>query len=101
MYYIIYKDKLKQGKTMEDFTNWLRKYMPIQNDWGAKDFDVYKSLYGPSDVFYVRYSVESLDNWNNGLQSPMGKRLIEAISDVIEISRVEVSIMEKIEIEII
>lgn len=51
MYYIIYKDKLKQGKTMEDFTNWLREYMPIQNDWGAKDFDVYKPLYGPSDVF--------------------------------------------------
>jgi hypothetical protein len=101
MYYVIYKDKLKQGKTMEDFKNWLRKYMPIQNDWGAIDFDVYKPIYGQSDVFYVRYSVESLDKWNNGLASPMGKRLIEAISDVIEISRVEVSIMEKIEIEII
>jgi len=101
MYYIIYKDKLKQGKTIEDFTNWLREYMPIQNDWGAIDFDVYKPLYGSSDIFYVKYSVESLDKWNNGLQSPMGKRLIEAISDVIEISKVEVNIMEKVNVEII
>jgi hypothetical protein len=101
MYYVIYKDKLKQGKTMENFKNWLREYMPIQNDWGAKDFDVYKPLYGSSDIFYVKYTVESLDKWNNGLASPMGKRLIEAISEVIDISKVEVSIMEKVDIEMI
>jgi hypothetical protein len=101
MYYVIYKDKLKQGKTMENFKNWLREYMPIQNDWGAKDFDVYKPLYGSSDIFYVKYTVESLDKWNNGLASPMGKRLIEAISEVIDVSKVEVSIMEKVDIEMI
>jgi hypothetical protein len=101
MYYIIYKDRLKQGKTIKDFENWLRDYMPIQNDWGAIDFDIYKPLYGSADVFYVKYTVESLDKWNSGLASPMGARLITAISEIIEIPKVEVNIMERVEVKII
>ena len=97
MYYIIYKDRLKEGKSMEDFKNWLREYMPIQREWGAKDFNVYKPLYGESNVFYVRYTVESLDKWKKGLESSMGKRLIEAINRIIDVAHVEVEVMEKID----
>ena len=98
MYYIIYKDKLKEGKTIDDFKAWLNEFMPIQREWGAKDYDVYKPLYGEANIFYVRYTVESLDKWKKGLESDMGKALIEAISKIIDIAHVEVEVMEKIDI---
>ncbi|MGQ9844627.1 MAG: hypothetical protein ACUVQN_00195 [Caldisericia bacterium] len=98
MYYVIYRDRLKEGKTLDDFKKWLDEFMPIQKEWGAIDYNVYKPLYGEANIFYVRYTVESLDKWKKGLESPLGKALIDAISKIIDIAHVDVEVMEKIEI---
>jgi len=96
MYVILYRDQLLPGKKMSDFKEWLKKHFPIHQKWGAKDVKVLMPLYEETGLFYVTYSFESLDKWNEGLTSDEGERILESLGKVIDLSKTTCSVMVNI-----
>lgn len=92
MYYVIYMDVLREGKTLKDLKALLEEKWSVHEGWGAKKMDVYTPLYGEAGVVYVRYELESLDEWNKGITSKEGEELVKDLDKVIDVKQTYIEV---------
>ena len=92
MYYITYKNVLKQNKDQHDFKRWLHDYWPIQQSWGATSFKLWNSTQNDSHILFLRYTVKNIDKWNQKAMSNEAWALNEALSKIVDIDQMSMKI---------
>ncbi|MEA1928936.1 MAG: hypothetical protein U9N73_12090 [Candidatus Auribacterota bacterium] len=96
MYFIIYKYVLKQGRTMDQVTNWMRNHEATQAKWGAIEADFYRLAPAQTSVFFARYKVKSIDRWTEGLKNPASFNLLRELAALVDFEKTESWIFEEI-----
>ncbi len=96
-YTIIYQDPLLPGKTMDDLLEWVKSHLHLHRIWGAKEVTVHQILFSEGGTFQTHYQVDSLDRWNDGMQSEAGQQAIGVdLGKIVDLSRVEVQVLSNI-----
>ena len=96
MYFVTYRNVLQQGKTFEDYRKgFTHVWQTLRREWGATHIEMYRPLYDESGAFYSRYTIQSLDTWNENLQSPRFAEMLRHLGSILDLtqSQVEVSVV--------
>lgn len=96
MYVVSYRDEMLPGKGIEDLKAFVKKYWKTQQRWGAKSYRILMPLFSETNVYIVEYDVESLDEWNEGLQKE-GAKLLSDLAKIVEIEAVVSQAFVKLE----
>lgn len=96
-YTIIYRDTLLPGVGMEDLLEWVKGNLHLHRIWGAKEVTVHKLLFNESGTFQIHYQVDSLDRWNDGIQSEAGIQAVEEkLGKLIDLAKVEIQVLSNV-----
>ncbi len=91
MYFVTYRNVLRADKTLDDYRKGLKHVWPILKEWGATHVEMYQPLYDESGAFYSRYTVDSLDRWNENLHSPRFDEMLRHLADVLDLAQSQVT----------
>ena len=91
VYFVTYRNVLRPGKTLDDYRRGLKHVWPILQEWGATRLEMYQPLYDESGAFYSRYTVGSLDRWNENLRSPRFDEMLRHLADVLDLAQSQVT----------
>jgi len=92
VYYVTYKNVLKSDKGKNDLMNWLKVYWPMQKRWGATSVKLWNTNEGNKNVFFCRYTVKNLDQWNREAMGPEAETLIRALGEIVDINQMSIKI---------
>jgi len=92
MIYITYRNVLKPNKNQDDFMNWFKVYWPVQQRWGATSVKFWNSQQDDKNVLFCRYTVESLDRWNQKAVGPESELLVKALGEVVDMDQMSIKI---------
>ena len=92
MYYITYKNVLKTGKKYEDFAEWLRKYWPMQKNWGARSVQFWHNIHQEKNTIFCCYKVQNLEKWNHENIQPEAESAIVALGQIVDINQMSMKI---------
>ncbi|MCJ7812028.1 hypothetical protein MUP95_01750 [bacterium] len=92
MYNIIYKSILKPGKKCVDFAQWIKKYWPMQKNWGAISYKYWNTDQENKHILHCSYHIKSLDRWNQCTIQPEAEPAIIALSKIIDIDQMSMKI---------
>ena len=96
MYFVIHKSLIRPGKTLEELKLWMRQHDATLAKWGAVEADLYRPLFGESNLFFMRYKLKSIDQWHKAFQSPEGQKILESLGEVLDLSSTTIYVMEEI-----
>jgi hypothetical protein len=91
MYAITYKNKLKKGKHIKDFQDWLKTSWSMQKTWGAEAVQTWKEEEGDHDYIFCEYHIKDIRQWNRQNMLHAGSDAIRELDQIIETSRITVS----------
>ena len=91
-YFVTYKNILRPQKSRSDYVNWLRRYWPVQQGWGAVSYHLWVSNEKTDHVLYCRYTVTDLDRWTASAASQHNEELVKALSRIIDMNRISIKI---------
>lgn len=98
MFLVIYRNQLRQGKTIKDFKDWWKTRMPARKKWGADSQEIYTPLYGEARIVFTKYKIESLDKWHKAVASPEGLQIIDSLDEIIDTAVTTVEIMSEVDL---
>lgn len=90
MYYVTYRNVLRPGKSLDDYRQGLAKVWPTLQSWGATHVEMFHELFDESGAFYTRYSVGSLDSWNEHLVTDEFFTMLRHLEHTLDLSMSEV-----------
>ncbi len=90
MYYVTYRNVLRPNKTLDDYRKGLQHVWPTLNSWGALGVEMFQELYDESGAFFTRYTIDSLDRWNQHVTSHEFDDMLEHLEHVLDLSMSEV-----------
>lgn len=88
MYEVTYKNVLRSDKNRSDYESWLKKFWPVQKDWGATSYE----LWDDEQFIFCRYIVDNIDLWNEFATKPEAEPLVQALNRVVEMNRLSIKI---------
>jgi len=91
VYFVTYRNVLRPDRTLDDYRKGLKHVWPILQEWGATHIEMYQPLYDESGAFYSRYTVSSLDKWNESLRTHRFDEMLKHLADVIDLSQSQVT----------
>jgi hypothetical protein len=92
MYYVTYRNVLRPGKSLEEYRQGLSRVWPTLKEWGATHAEMYQDLYDESGAFFTRYTIQSLDKWNEHMTSPAFGTMLHHLEHVLDLSLSEVTV---------
>ncbi len=92
MVYITYKNVLKAGKKYEDFMQWLDKYWTLHKSWGASSVQSWSNNSKDKNIIFCRYTVKSLEKWNHRTIQTEAEPAIIALSQIVDINQMSLTI---------
>lgn len=87
MYVVSYRDEMLPGKGLDHLKAFVKKYWAFQQRWGARSYRILMPLFSETNVYFVKYEVESLDKWNEGLQKE-GAKLLADLAKIVKMETV-------------
>ena len=92
MYFVTYRNVLRPRVTLDDYRKGLQHVWPTLKSWGALSVDMYRELYDESGAFYTRYTIDSLDKWNEHVTSDEFNNMLKHLENLLDLSMSEVAI---------
>ncbi len=92
MYYITYKNILKENKNYEDFIAWIDKYWPMQTGWGALSVTIWSWPEQGRKVLFCRYLVKDIEHWNESAVGKDAEQLIKNLGEIISLEHICIKI---------
>ncbi|MBN1448860.1 MAG: hypothetical protein JXA28_13095 [Bacteroidetes bacterium] len=92
MYFVTYRNVLRPRTTLDDYRKGLQHVWPTLHAWGAENVEMYQELYDESGAFYTRYTIASLDTWNEHVTSDEFNTMLKHLENILDLSMSEVSV---------
>ena len=92
MYSVTYRNVLRPRASLDDHRKGLQHVWPTLRSWGAISVEMFQELYDESGSFYTRYTVESLDTWNEHVTSDEFNTMLTHLEHTLDLSMSEVTV---------
>jgi hypothetical protein len=90
MYKVTYKNRLKQGKNLADFQNWLMEFWSVQQTWSAKTVRCWCEWEKGDTFVLCEYKVEDIGLWNRQAVRHSASGPLRDLERIVEPSRVTI-----------
>lgn len=84
MYRVTYKHRLKSGKDIEDFKNWLKDYWKVQKSWGAQHVRFWRDDIDERNILFCEYQVTDIRNWTEAAIRASSEDIIRDLETISE-----------------
>ncbi|MCK5146597.1 hypothetical protein KAR48_07565 [bacterium] len=86
---ITYRNIFRDEMDIDDYEKWQAFYWPIQQSWGAVNYEIWEEAAGK---ICCRYFVDDIDKWNRRSAGPDAEALVSSLNRIVNLDKISLKI---------